>query len=81
MYCFLVNYDYLTRRLIPYIWQILTGHQDNAEFALAMSPTEPFVLSGGEESPSSICVCVCVYLQTSSKLYNKSIKLNKNIWT
>lgn len=27
--------------------QILTGHQDNAEFALAMCPTEPFVLSGG----------------------------------
>lgn len=27
--------------------QILTGHQDNAEFALAMFPTEPFVLSGG----------------------------------
>ncbi|KAL6539226.1 WD-40 repeat-containing protein msi4 [Orobanche gracilis] len=28
---------------------ILTGHQDNAEFALAMSPTEPFVLSGGKD--------------------------------
>lgn len=27
--------------------QILTGHKDNAEFALAMCPTEPFVLSGG----------------------------------
>ena len=27
--------------------QILTGHQDNAEFALAMCPTEPYVLSGG----------------------------------
>ena len=26
---------------------VLTGHQDNAEFALAMCPTEPFVLSGG----------------------------------
>ncbi|KAB5552589.1 hypothetical protein DKX38_009900 [Salix brachista] len=26
---------------------ILTGHQDNAEFALAMCPTEPYVLSGG----------------------------------
>ncbi|MCL7033142.1 hypothetical protein MKW94_028786, partial [Papaver nudicaule] len=25
---------------------ILTGHQDNAEFALDMCPTEPFVLSG-----------------------------------
>ncbi|CAK7352624.1 unnamed protein product [Dovyalis caffra] len=25
---------------------ILTGHQDNAEFALAMCPTEPYVLSG-----------------------------------
>ncbi|KAK6128021.1 hypothetical protein DH2020_038224 [Rehmannia glutinosa] len=35
--------------LIPIIWQILTGHQDNAEFALAMSPTEPFVLSGGKD--------------------------------
>lgn len=28
---------------------ILTGHQDNAEFALAMSPTESFVLSGGKD--------------------------------
>ncbi|XP_010242216.1 PREDICTED: WD-40 repeat-containing protein MSI4-like [Nelumbo nucifera] len=28
---------------------ILTGHQDNAEFALAMCPTEPFVLSGGKD--------------------------------
>jgi histone-binding protein RBBP4 len=28
---------------------ILTGHQDNAEFALAMSPIEPFVLSGGKD--------------------------------
>ncbi|XP_034696516.1 WD-40 repeat-containing protein MSI4-like isoform X1 [Vitis riparia] len=26
---------------------ILTGHKDNAEFALAMCPTEPLVLSGG----------------------------------
>ncbi|RXH88760.1 hypothetical protein DVH24_000359 [Malus domestica] len=25
---------------------LLTGHQDNAEFALAMCPSEPFVLSG-----------------------------------
>ncbi|CAN6906920.1 unnamed protein product [Brassica oleracea] len=28
---------------------ILTGHQDNAEYALAMCPTEPFVLSGGKD--------------------------------
>ncbi|KAJ6704364.1 WD40 REPEAT FAMILY [Salix viminalis] len=28
---------------------ILTGHKDNAEFALAMCPTEPFVLSGGKD--------------------------------
>ncbi|KAG9455613.1 hypothetical protein H6P81_000121 [Aristolochia fimbriata] len=28
---------------------ILTGHQDNAEFALAMCPTEPHVLSGGKD--------------------------------
>lgn len=28
---------------------ILTGHQDNAEFALAMCPSEPFVLSGGKD--------------------------------
>ncbi|KAL0726694.1 hypothetical protein Bca4012_022787 [Brassica carinata] len=28
---------------------ILTGHEDNAEFALAMFPTEPFVLSGGKD--------------------------------
>lgn len=30
--------------------QILTGHQDNAEFALAMCPTQPYVLSGGWET-------------------------------
>ncbi|XP_026447324.1 WD-40 repeat-containing protein MSI4-like [Papaver somniferum] len=28
---------------------ILTGHQDNAEFALDMCSTEPFVLSGGKD--------------------------------
>ncbi|KAK1297920.1 WD-40 repeat-containing protein MSI4 [Acorus calamus] len=28
---------------------ILTGHQENAEFALAMCPTEPYVLSGGKD--------------------------------
>ncbi|XAR49944.1 hypothetical protein NMG60_11004130 [Bertholletia excelsa] len=28
---------------------ILTGHQDNAEFALAMCPIEPLVLSGGKD--------------------------------
>ncbi|KAG6511182.1 hypothetical protein ZIOFF_029237 [Zingiber officinale] len=28
---------------------VLTGHQQNAEFALAMCPTEPFVLSGGKD--------------------------------
>uniref|UniRef100_A0A7N0UZX9 Histone-binding protein RBBP4-like N-terminal domain-containing protein n=1 Tax=Kalanchoe fedtschenkoi TaxID=63787 RepID=A0A7N0UZX9_KALFE len=28
---------------------ILTGHQDNAEFALAMCPSEPFVISGGKD--------------------------------
>ncbi|KAK9102559.1 hypothetical protein Sjap_019813 [Stephania japonica] len=28
---------------------ILTGHQDNAEFALAMCRTEPLVLSGGKD--------------------------------
>ncbi|CAM8899687.1 hypothetical protein QQ045_012439 [Rhodiola kirilowii] len=28
---------------------ILTGHQENAEFALAMCPLEPFVLSGGKD--------------------------------
>ncbi|KAK6911888.1 Histone-binding protein RBBP4, N-terminal [Dillenia turbinata] len=28
---------------------VLTGHQDNAEFALAMCPVEPFVLSGGKD--------------------------------
>ncbi|XP_059633102.1 WD-40 repeat-containing protein MSI4-like [Cornus florida] len=28
---------------------VLTGHQENAEFALAMCPTEPFVLSGGKD--------------------------------
>ncbi|KAL8160858.1 hypothetical protein V2J09_012347 [Rumex salicifolius] len=28
---------------------VLTGHQENAEFALAMCPTEPYVLSGGKD--------------------------------
>ncbi|EEF34972.1 WD-repeat protein, putative [Ricinus communis] len=28
---------------------VLTGHTDDAEFALAMCPTEPFVLSGGKD--------------------------------
>ncbi|KAE9588097.1 putative transcription factor WD40-like family [Lupinus albus] len=28
---------------------VLTGHQENAEFALGMCPTEPFVLSGGKD--------------------------------
>ena len=31
---------------------ILTGHQDNAEFALAMRPSEPFVLSGAGKDKS-----------------------------
>ncbi|KAE8683191.1 WD-40 repeat-containing protein MSI4 [Hibiscus syriacus] len=31
----------------PYL--ILTVHQDNAEFALAMCPTEPYVISGGKD--------------------------------
>lgn len=44
-----------------YFFQILTGHQDNAEFALAMCPTEPFVLSGGQKPlmSQSILFCVC----------------------
>ncbi|PHT75788.1 WD-40 repeat-containing protein MSI4 [Capsicum annuum] len=28
---------------------VLSGHQDNAEFALALCPMEPFVLSGGKD--------------------------------
>ncbi|KAL1554967.1 WD-40 repeat-containing protein msi4, variant 2 [Salvia divinorum] len=28
---------------------VLSGHQDDAEFALAMCPAEPFVLSGGKD--------------------------------
>ncbi|KAL8503063.1 hypothetical protein ACS0TY_021980 [Phlomoides rotata] len=28
---------------------VLSGHEDNAEFALAMCPAEPFVLSGGKD--------------------------------
>ncbi|XP_024959239.1 WD-40 repeat-containing protein MSI4-like [Cynara cardunculus var. scolymus] len=28
---------------------VLTGHSDNAEFALAMCPSEPYVLSGGKD--------------------------------
>lgn len=36
-----------TCKLTIYIYQVLSGHQDNAEFALAMCPAEPYVLSGG----------------------------------
>ncbi|KAF3507896.1 hypothetical protein F2Q69_00005309 [Brassica cretica] len=35
-------------------YSLLTGHQDNPEFALAMCPTEPFVLSGDSKSSGSI---------------------------
>ncbi len=38
--------------------QILTGHQDNAEFALAMCRTEPYVLSGGDY----------IYIETIAKI-------------
>lgn len=40
------------------VCQILTGHKENAEFALAMCPAEPYVLSGG--SPIFI-LYVCVF--------------------
>ncbi|RWW15855.1 hypothetical protein BHE74_00047717 [Ensete ventricosum] len=33
-----------------HILQISIGHQQNTEFALAMCPTKPFVLSGGLSS-------------------------------
>ena len=33
---------------MPFTLQILTDHQENAEFALAMCQSEPFVLSGGD---------------------------------
>ncbi|KAI9080614.1 hypothetical protein K1719_037420 [Acacia pycnantha] len=39
----------LALSLVSNALQILTGHQDNAEFALAMRPTEPYVLSGGKD--------------------------------
>lgn len=35
-------------------FQVLTGHADNAEFALSMCPTEPYVLSGGEKIHNSL---------------------------
>lgn len=50
--------------------QILTGHQDNAEFALAMCPTQPYVLSGGWETCfffffySLLIVLVTLYLKS-----------------
>ncbi|KAK6914755.1 WD40 repeat, partial [Dillenia turbinata] len=40
--------DYLTKK-IKSKNDVLIGHQDNAEFALAMCPVEPFVLSGGKD--------------------------------
>ena len=33
------------------------GHKDNAEFALAMCPTEPFVLSGGWNDATVVFSC------------------------
>lgn len=39
---------YVCTYLSSVVSQLLTGHQDNAEFALAMCPSEPFVLSGGD---------------------------------
>ena len=33
-----------------YLSQVLTGHKENAEFALAMCPKEPYVLSGGRNA-------------------------------
>jgi hypothetical protein len=56
------------------ILQVLTGHKDNAEFALAMCSTEPFVLSGGwilspfyclvnvKEVKSLFCIDVCLLI-------------------
>lgn len=43
--CFVLNFMHI---LIVYMnLQVLTGHKEDAEFALAMCPTAPFVLSGG----------------------------------
>ncbi|KAI3737448.1 hypothetical protein L2E82_27451 [Cichorium intybus] len=32
-----------------YVAMVLTGHANNAEFAIAMCPSEPYVLSGGKD--------------------------------
>ncbi|KAM3380098.1 WD-40 repeat-containing protein MSI4 isoform X1 [Capsicum galapagoense] len=42
---------------------VLTGHQDNAEFALAMGHSEPFVLSGGKDK-SVVLWSICDHVST-----------------
>lgn len=56
------------------ILQLLTGHQDNAEFALAMCPTEPFVLSGGQNISSSV-----LYFSLSLVIYTNEIMCKERI--
>ncbi|KAF8393536.1 hypothetical protein HHK36_021780 [Tetracentron sinense] len=46
---------------------ILTGHQDNAEFALAMCPTEPFVLSGGFTVPLDMLLTIEILVAGKDK--------------
>ncbi|MQL80227.1 hypothetical protein Taro_012687 [Colocasia esculenta] len=50
---------------------ILTGHQDNAEFALAMCPLEPFVLSGGKDK-SVVLWSIHDHVSSSAEASSKS---------
>nr|KJB54376.1 hypothetical protein B456_009G031600 [Gossypium raimondii] len=51
---------------------ILTGHQDNAEFALAMCPTEPYVLSGGWKDKSVVLWSIQDHITTMATDPTKS---------
>lgn len=50
--------------------QVLTGHQDNVEFALAMCPTEPFVLSGGWKILVAMLIFFVMSQQNSSGIHD-----------
>lgn len=68
--------------------QVLTGHKENAEFALAMCPKEPYVLSGGRKAVFLELVvstlfdgCATFYFQNCNGVMKFSFesRLNKDI--
>ncbi|KMZ68114.1 WD-40 repeat-containing protein MSI4 [Zostera marina] len=57
---------------------ILTGHQDNAEFALAMCSKEPFVLSGGKDK-SVVLWSIQDHISASASVDAKSPGVSSSI--